>query len=234
MTKKLLALGVGLGLIGAQPAFAAWTGEAELGAAISGGNTETTVVNAKLDMDAAADRWRHNIFGDVFYSEDNSVKTAERFAIGYKPRYFMTEKDYVFGLLRYDQDEFGGYDGRWTEVLGYGRQILNNKVHYLDGEIGVGARQTEFTNDDSSDEVIGFLGLKYVGRISDTARFSETLRAEIGEDNTFIESITGLGMTVTDSVSAKLTYTVRHNTDIEGAQGKKTDSITGVNVVYGF
>lgn len=82
--------------------------------------------------------------------------------------------------------------------------------------------------------MIYFVGGKYTGRISDSARFSETVRAEFGEDNNYIESITGLGLAVTDSVSAKITYTVRHNSDVKGEKGEKTDTLTGVNMVYSF
>ncbi len=238
MNRKLLALGVITGVMSAQPAFA-WTGDAELGASLTSGNTENTNVIAKLDVDTAANSWRHNLFGDIYYAEDDNLKSAERYSAGYKPRYFFTAQDYLFGLVRYDQDKFSFIDDRWTEVLGYGHLFLNSTAHYLDGEIGVGARQSTYVVDPSTanlseDETIGFLGAKYVGRISNTARFSEIVRVEAGEDNTFVESITGLGMTVTDTVSAKLTYTVRHNSDVVGVKGEKTDSVTGVNLVYSF
>jgi len=159
--------------------------------------------------------------------------------LGYKPRYFLTDRDYLFAILRYDQDEFAFIDSRTTEVVGYGRQFIATKKHYLDGEIGLGARQTDYIVDPTTvaldeNELIYFLGGKYTGRISDTARFSETVRVEIGEDNNYIESITGLGLSITGSMSAKISYTIRHNTDVSGVKGEKTDTLTGVNLVYSF
>ena len=145
----------------------------------------------------------------------------------------------MFGLLRYDSDEFAFIDGRTTEVVGYGHLFFNDNKLYWDGEIGAGARQTDYTDAPSTDdlkedEVIGFLGTKLSIRISPNARFLETLRAEIGEDNTYIESITGLQLAIAGNLSSSITYTVRHNTDIEGERGEKTDTITGVNLVYSF
>jgi putative salt-induced outer membrane protein len=229
----------GLGCIVAQSAAAFWTGDAEMGVSLTSGNTETNVVNAKIDMDATHNRWRHNIFGDTFYSEDSGTKTAERYSLGYRPRYFLTEANYVFGILRYDQDEFSFIDNRTTEIAGYGRQIVNSAVQTWDAEIGAGLRQTDYIDDPGTegladDEFIGFLGTKYTYKISSTAEFSETLRVEAGHDNTFTESVTGLGTTITDSLTAKLSYTVRYNSDVEGVNGDKTDTITGVNVVYNF
>ncbi len=239
LKKTLMTIGMTAAIAASGMVQAEWIGDAELGISASGGNTENTTTNAKLDMDTAKDSWRHNIFADAYYAKDDDTKTAERYALGYKPRYFVSDRDYVFGILRYDQDEFSFIDGRTTEVVGVGRQFISTPKHYLDGEIGVGARQTDYVVDPTTvnlddNEVIYFLGGKYTGRISESARFSETLRAEIGEDNNYYESITGLGLAVTGSLSAKISYTVRHNTDVVGVKGKKTDTLTGVNMVYSF
>jgi len=239
LKKTLIAIAVGTGLSLSGVSQAEWAGDAELGLSSSSGNTENTTANAKLDMDTAVDSWRHNIFADAYYAEDDSIKSAERYALGYKPRKFLNDKDYLFGILRYDQDEFAFIDSRTTEVVGIGRQFISTPKHYLDGEIGIGARQTDYIVDTSTanlddNEFIYFLGGKYTGRISDTARFSETVRAEIGDDNSYIESITGLRLAVTDSLSAKISYTIRHNTDVEGVKGDNTDTLTGVSLVYGF
>jgi len=237
--KTLLAIGITTALTTGGISHAEWAGDAELGVSISGGNTKNTTANAKLDMDTANNSWRHNIFADMYYAEENSQKTAQRYAVGYKPRHFLTDSDYLFAILRYDKDKFAFTDQRTTEVVGYGRQFISTKKHYLDGEIGLGARQTDYITDPSTanlddNEFIYFLGGKYTGRISNTARFSETLRVEIGEDNNYVESITGLSLSVTGSMSARISYTVRHNSDVKGTRGDKTDTLTGVNLVYSF
>jgi len=239
MKNTLLTISTAAALAASGVSYGQWAGDAELGMTISSGNTENTVVNAKLDVDTMMKDWRHNLFADAYYTKDDGTKTAERFAIGYKPRYFMTQKDYLFAIARYDQDEFAAINGRTTEVLGYGRQFISTPKHYLDGEIGLGARQTDYLNspdteDLDENELIYFLGGKYVGRLSKTARFSETVRVEAGKDNSYIESITSLGLAVTGSVSAKISFTVRHNTDVTGDKGENTDSLTGVNLVYSF
>lgn len=238
MKKQALAIALTTLTLGAaHAAEPAWTGEAELGVVLASGNTDTTTANGKLDMDYAAGTWRHNIFADAYYASDDDEKTAERYALGYKPKYFFTDKDYVFGLLRYDSDEFADIDHRTTEVVGYGRQLISTDVHYLEAEIGAGARQSDYiVNADNLDENEGivYLGGKYTGRISSSARFLETLRVEVGNENTFVESITGLQLAIAGNLSAKVSYTVRHNTDVVGAKGEHTDTITGVNLVYGF
>lgn len=232
-----LILAGGLALTG--EAGAAWVGNAEFGFNSTSGNTQTMSANLKLDLNRTVGSWRHNLFSEVYYSENDSVKSAERYLAGYKPSYFFSEKNYVFGMLRYDRDRFALISSRWNEIVGYGRQILNNDVHTLDSEIGVGARQTNYvpdpsTADASEHDTILFLGLKYLAKISETTQFIENARVESSNDNTFVESDTGLQMQVMGNLSAKVSYTVRYNSDITGARGDNTDTLTGVSLLYAF
>lgn len=229
----------GIALLGLTPVVSAsgWTGGAELGYFATSGNSDEQTLNAKLDMDYASGKWRHNAYVDIYFAESNNVDTADRLAVGYKPSYFFSEKNYAFGLLRYDTDEFVDIDRRLTEVVGIGRQFINNDRTYFEAEIGAGARQTDYIINAAGldeDETVIYVGGRFNTRISDSARFLQTLRFEIGGENTFSESITGLQLRVTDAVSAKLTYSVRRNSDVVGIRGDKTDTITGVNLVYSF
>ncbi len=216
-----------------------WTGEAELGISSSGGNTDNTVFNTIIDFELTQESWRHNIFGHFYYAKSSGKRTAENCDIGYKPRYFMTDQDYLFSFLRYDQDKFSSIDHRTTGVAGYGRQLVSTEKHLVDVELGLGARQTVYLSSPSTanldgNELVYYLGGKYIGRISNTARFFETVRVEAAQDNSYIESITGLGLSITGALSAKISFTARYNTDVTGDKGKKTDTLTGVNLVYSF
>lgn len=55
------------------------------------------------------------------------MMATKRYALGYKARYFYTNKNYVFGLLGYETDEFASINNRTIEVLGYGRQFMDNE-----------------------------------------------------------------------------------------------------------
>lgn len=227
------------GVILSAPAGAAWVGQAEFGFSNTTGNTQTTVLNSKVDLDRAIERWRHNLFGEAYYAETDSVQSAERYLAGYKPSYFFTEKNYVFGMLRYDRDKFSLISSRFNEVIGYGRQVVNNDFHTLDTEIGAGARQTNYVPDPGTagakeDEFLLFLGLKYMAKLSATTRFFETARIESSSDNNFVESVTGLRMQVMGDLSAKVSYTIRYNSDITGARGENMDTLTTVSLLYSF
>lgn len=214
-----------------------WTGSAELGFSNTTGNTKDRTLNTRLDMDHAQGLWRHNIFGDIYHATSENVRTAERYALGYKPSYFLNDRDYVFGTARYDRDKFADIDNRWSQVLGMGRQLINDKQTYLEMEAGLGARQSHYiVNADKlkHNEALLYLGARFNHTLSANASLLQNMRLEHGSDNTYVESITGVQFKVTDTVSAKLSHTVRYNNKITGARGKKTDQITGVNLVYSF
>src|SRR3569833_125762 len=147
-TSRALALAVGMALAGS--ADAAWVGSAEFGFSNTTGNTQTTIINSKADLNRTIDRWRHNLFGEAYYAENDSLKSAERYLAGYKPSYFFTEKNNVFGMLRYDRDKFAMLSSRFNEIVGYGRQVVKNELHTLDAELRGGARQTNYVPDPSS------------------------------------------------------------------------------------
>lgn len=234
-----------IGAMVATPVLAdGWAGSAELGFSNTSGNSKDRTLNMRLDMDYSAAQWRHNVFGDIYVAAADGSRTAERYTLGYKPNYFLTDVDYVFGSLRFDKDKFAGINERYTQVLGYGRQLINTPETFLEAEVGVGARQTrygEFIVNGvdrnaglAKSEALFYAGGRFTHRLTDTTRFIQNLRIEHGKDNTFTESITGLQFRVTDAVSARLTHTVRHNSDLRGDRGKRADHITGVNMVYSF
>lgn len=214
-----------------------WSGSAELGFSNTSGNSRDTSLNTRFDLLHQNAVWTHEFFGDAYYAKSDGEKTAERLALGYKPKRILTDRSYLFGTLRYERDRFSDILARWTALGGYGHTLYRSKAAVLDAEIGAGMRQTRYDeNPDNLDrnEPVLYLGGRYGWDISESARFTQDVRVEYGPDNTWTESVTALRLRVTDRVSAKISHTIRHNSDLEGARGKNVDQITGVNLVYGF
>lgn len=235
---KKRALGASLAIAIALPAHAGeWTGGFELGFSNTSGNSRDTSLNTRFDLKWQNAIWSHEFYGDAYYAKSDGEKTAERHALGYKPRRELTDRSYAFGTLRYERDRFSDILARWTAIGGYGRSLIETERTELEAELGAGVRHTRYDlNPDRlhGTEPILYVGGRFAHEISDSAKFVQTLRVEFGDDNTWTESVTALRMRVTDTVSAKLSHTIRRNSAIEGARGKKVDQITGVNMVYSF
>lgn len=210
-----------------------WKGYAGLGWAQSSGNTDNEDLNAKAGVEYKIGSWQHNLDLLASRTSTDDVVSGERYNAGYKARYNITDHDYFFGTITYDKDRFNAYDFQLSEVLGYGRRVINQKAQTLDLEIGAGARQSELATGQSQSEGIIHLGAHYHLDINDVTAFDQKLKSDIGEDNTFSESITSLRTKLTGSVSASFTYTIKHNSDVPTGT-EKTDRYSVLAVDYSF
>ncbi len=210
-----------------------WSGKVGVGYLATSGNAENTALNANFDLNYDKDKWHHSLLAVALGTVAEDVTTAERYQLGYKAQYDLSEFNYVFGLLGWEKDRFSGVAEQTTQAIGYGRRILNNERHVLNAEIAVGTKQVDFADgtDESGTAVRG--AMDYAWNISDTANFTQTLAVENGADNTYIESISALGATIIGNIGLSLSYTVKHNTDAP-AGFDETDTYTSVNLDYVF
>lgn len=238
MTMKsvnVLLLG-GLALAGAaqaQDGGSTWGGEAELGIVSTDGNTETQTIAAKAKAVNDRDKWKHEVGLEALNAESNDQTTAEKYLLTGKTNYKLSARDYVFGVATYEDDRFSGYDWRATEAVGYGRHVIAEETLQLDLEAGLGARQSE--RDDGTDEDEGLVRLYGLlgWDISETSRFTEELLSEIGEDVTISKSVTGLKSQINGALAMKITYTVKHVSEVP-AGVEKVDRETAVTLVYSY
>lgn len=232
MTRRVLAILMAIGCSAAQAGD--WKGEAGAGLLTTSGNSETESLNGNFALEYTDKPWKNSFSASAINNGDEQGRTAERYAVGNKTDYDFTERDYLFLALEWEKDLFGGIRERTSETIGYGRHVLTGPVHLLDAEIGIGARQTEEQDTGAKeDEVIGRLGGKYQWLISDTSAFSQSLKIEHGSSNTFTESVSALKLSIIGNLFAKISFTVRNNSDVP-PDTKKTDTETAVSLSYAF
>lgn len=213
---------------------AQWTGEAGIGLLATRGNSDTESLSGKLLLDTVRERWKNSFTATAINSGDDQGRTVERYAVGDKLDYHLSEHNYLFAALDWEKDLFGAYRERTSEVIGYGRHLLTGPVHLLDLEIGAGARQTEEQNTGQREsEAIGRLGGKYIWTVSDTSALAQSIKIDTGSSNTSTEAITELKLTVVGNLFAALSFTLRHNSDVP-VDTDKTDTVTAATLSYAF
>jgi len=210
-----------------------WKGDAELGFLATRGNTNTTTINAKLGIEYQQNEWTHSLRYEALRTEDNGTDTADRDMIHYRARYQLASANYLFGSIRYESDPFAGYDRRTTEVIGIGHQIINETDLKWDVEAGVGARQTELTDNTSTDETIARLATKAVWNMTETSSLGQEILVDSGSENTYTEATTDLKVKINSALAMKLSYKVKDNSDVPVGR-KHTDTETAVTLVYDF
>jgi putative salt-induced outer membrane protein len=215
-----------------------WSGSAGFGAVVTGGNSDTQNLAGSINISRRDDIWRHNAFGSLYKAESNDVESANRFDLGYKLDREINEVMYGFGRLRYDSDDFGNIDGRFTGIVGVGRTFIDDGKVSFNGEAGIGAHQTDYITlvdgEDSADGAVFYLGLGYQNQLMENLTFNSIFNAEVADSNTYTVWDNSLNFQLSDRVSLNIGLLSRANSDIEGELGKKTDTTTRWSINYGI
>lgn len=227
-----------LGAVVASPAQAAltngWAGDFKAGYIRTSGNSDTSAGNLKTELDYTFAPWTNLFTAGAANGKQGSQTTEERYSLGDKLKFNFTDVDYAFGNLTYDNDRFAGIQQSYTESVGYGRRLLMTEHQTLDAEVGIGAgEQLRAGQDNYETQLLGTFGGKYVYNFSPTSSFSQTLRTEVGTNNTFINPVSELKLAVVGHLFATIDYEIRYNTTVPD-NTRHTDIITSVNFGYSF
>lgn len=212
-----------------------WSGTGELGIVSTTGNTKSFAGNLKFELIKTTETWRHRFGGTALYTSEDDVQDNERYTAELQSDRKLNEKSWVFGSYRYDADKFGSYDPSQTLTVGYGRDLMKSENHHLKGEIGGGYRSLKerLTGVKESDAIARFL-LDDTWQVWSTTVWTNRLLVETGKNNTFTQFNTALAVSMTERFAVKLGFEVRNNSKVPPGDTKKTDTVTTVNLVYGF
>jgi putative salt-induced outer membrane protein len=221
-------------LLAASPAAADWTGKGTFGGVLARGNTETETVNLNLDIANELEKWTHKAGASMLYAVTNDVTSADRWELRGETNYKLAERAYVFGTLRYEDDAFTDYAYQATAAVGYGYHFIATEVTKLEGQIGVGGRQSElFLTGAKQEDAILRGAVNFQHRLTPTTLVYDKFLVESGTDNTFLQNQLGLEVKINETFALALDYAVRHNTDVLPGTDE-TDQVLTANLVYGF
>ncbi len=210
-----------------------WLGDIAIGVVNTSGNTSTRSVNARGAIEYRRTRWGNRFSALAFSGTRDGLTTDERYSAANKTDYQFDARNYAYTNLAYDNDRFAGVAERYAVTVGYGRHVLTGPVHTLDIETGVGANRTKDQDDIYETAAIGTLGGKYVWKISPNAEFSQTLRAEAGVTNVYVNPISALKLTIVGNLFATFNHEIRYNSQVP-EDTRHVDQISTINLGYSF
>lgn len=223
-----------------------WTGQGEFGLVLSNGNAENLTVNGKLDFKYEEDQWLYNVYALALRAESDDLETANRYELGGKAGYKFNERAYLVGSARHENDDFAPYEYQSTLAVGFGYKAIDSDSTQLAFEAGPGYRRyqpigaevcvpeaPEVCNPDAEGDFVGRGFMEFKHKLTSNTSLFDTLLIEGGQDNTFAHNDLGVQVAMSEKFAIKAGFQVRHNTDVI-APVKKTDTLTTVNLVYGF
>lgn len=218
--------------------FVNWTGEGELGAFRSTGNTSTLGLSAGARLARESLKWRHLLTASVNIQESENVRTVERYIAAYQPNYKIDGNLYLTGLAQYEHDRFQGYDARYTGSVGAGYRAIDRSNMTLDLEAGPAVRHTVFITDPANPRQrdTAFAGrgqLRYSWAISPGLKFSNLTSVILESETNTVTSTTALDTKLFGPLSARLSYDIRYESEPQDGR-KSLDTMSRATLVYNF
>jgi putative salt-induced outer membrane protein len=224
-----------LATLAAAPSHAAdWKGKGELGLVISRGNSDADTLNAKIDAGTELGQWTHTVGFSALRATTEDVTTADRYELRGQSNYKLTDRSYLFGALRYEDDEFSAYNYQATASGGYGYKFIDTERTKFVGQIGAGYRVAEVQlTGEQENEAVARGDILFQHQITPTTKIIEKFLVEAGSSNTFLQNELAVEVKMTEKLALSVAYTVRHNTEVP-AGIEKTDQLTTANIVFAF
>jgi putative salt-induced outer membrane protein len=237
--KPLLALCICVAVVSAAYAEEKkWADEAEFSFVSTGGNTEVVSLSGKNLLkytitDKLLGTWR---LGGL-YGETDNVKTAERYFTDLRIDYSFSDKIYFFGIGGWLKDKFSGIESRYFIGPGVGYRFLTGPKHFLDTEAGINFVTEDYTNNTEEDFLEGRLYGLYQYSFSEKNKFSQSLEFLYDfddSDNYRINSETAFITALSNYLSLKTSYEIKHDNEPVPATLKETDTILSITLVVNF
>lgn len=210
-----------------------WSGQGQIGAFRSTGNSSNTGLTAGLELQRTGIDWRHKLTGLADFQRTNGVTTREQFLAAYEANYQLNDRLFVYGLAQYERDRFQGFSSRISASGGVGYRIIDTDSTELSVKAGPAYRKTSFIPTGSSSDIAGLAALDFDWKVSDTIKVTQDASAFIQSGNSTYLSTTGLEAGLGSGLSARVSYAVEHDT-APPAGAVKTDTLTRFTLIYGF
>ncbi|WP_417593817.1 DUF481 domain-containing protein [Parasphingorhabdus sp.] len=227
--------------------FEHWKGQGELGGFRSTGNTSNLGLSGGVKLAKDAIKWRLNFQARADYQRSAGVTTRDQLSATIEPNYKFDKSLYAYGLAQFERDRFQGFSARYTVSGGLGYELVKNKDLRITIKAGPAIRITDFVEGETKSSLAALVGLDLDWKISDHLKFSQdaggtyasdakgftSAAAVIDSDNTTFTATSALDAKLLGSLSARLSYTIEHETN-PAAGSIKTDTLSRATLVYDF
>jgi putative salt-induced outer membrane protein len=210
-----------------------WSGKAALGYLATSGNTESSSLNSAFTVAYTSGRWAHSLEATAINASEDNQTSAEAYALGWKTEFNMTERDFLFGRVNWRKDRFSGYEQQLSESVGYGRRLIDTGVHFLNVEVGAGARQADLVDGTMEEEFIVRGGINYQWKFTETASFTQDITAESGPENVYTESVSAIKTQLIGDLALVASYTIKNSTVVP-LGSENTDTFAALSLEYAF
>lgn len=224
-----------------------WSGEGSLSAGTTTGNTETTDIGLGVDVAREINIWTIGLKATADYGETDGLETKNRIFLGANLDRQINDRLFGFGQLSYERDEFSGFESRAFIGGGLGYEVLTGDATQWTVRGGPGLKIDEIeavldtttvpanvlTPAMTEESFSAIAQSNFAHAFNENVAFTNDTTVVYAETSTQIGNVSAFTATLTNALSARVSFEVRHETDpVPGFED--TDTISRVSLVYGF
>ncbi|MEM6649085.1 MAG: DUF481 domain-containing protein [Pseudomonadota bacterium] len=228
-----------------------WDGTLEFSASTATGNTENSVLGAKFNARRVLGRYTHDIASGANYAEtdveaddgeDDRTVTQNNWFAQYRGELQTGDRSFAYVRGRYEEDEFSGFQSRAFLGVGLGHTAVERDTMQWDLLAGPGVQyvvlepsEDEVMEDFEDEEITVALyaGSDFEWVMRENVSLEHELDLTWADRNSTISTEASLVTDLTETISTRLSYFIKHETDPpEGRED--TDTLLRASVVYGF
>lgn len=210
-----------------------WSGEGEIGAFSSTGNTRNAGVAIGLKLRREGVYWTHKLQFTTDYQKTNGLVSREQYLASYNPQYTLSDRFYAYGLAQFERDRFQGFASRYSLSPGFGYRVYNSDDLKLAFEGGPAIRFTDYVDEPDRTTTSALGSLDFAWRANRSIRLTQQASAYLESDNSTFTSTTSLEAGMLKGLKARLSYRYEHDTDPPDGS-RRTDTLSRFTLVYGF
>lgn len=210
-----------------------WSGKGEIGASRSTGNSSEIGLTLGLTLERKGIDWRHKLTAAADYHRTDGTTTKEQFLFAYEPNYRLGRRAFAYGLGQYERDRFQGFSSRISLSGGLGYRFIDREKMQLSVKAGPAWRRTSLIPSGSEDHLAGLGALDFAWEFAENLKLTQVAAAYMQSSNSTLTSTTGLQARLNGKLSARMSYSVEHDTD-PPAGAVKTDTLSRVTLIYDF
>ena len=220
-----------------------WSGEGSFSAGSTSGNTDTTDLGLGLDLNRKMGPWNVGLDAAADFGEIDGVESKNRWFFAGNIDRDISERLFAFGQTSYEKDEFSGFDTRIFVGAGLGYHIYKNeglnwtvkaapgiKIDEVKEVVTAGVVTTPGETVESF-SVLGNSDFSYV--FNENVSLTNVTAVIYAEESTQLNNSIGITATLTNTLSARASFDVRHDTN-PPVGFEDTDTATRLSLVYRF
>jgi putative salt-induced outer membrane protein len=212
-----------------------WSGEGNLGAGITTGNTDTVDVGVALKLAKKFGLWQVGVDGGYDFGQVDGIDNRNRWWVGSHAQRDFTDRLYGFGDVSYEEDQFSGFDSRLFLGVGAGYHIYKDKPLTWSVEVAPGFRRSVLDTipQTTANDFAAQGSSKLAYEFNENVTFTNDTDVIYTRTSTQTINTAAITAQLTEKISGRVSFQVRHETD-PPAGFVNTDTATRASVVYSF